>query len=148
DRRPARGEGRGRGIGARRTEDRGQRTVKTGRWLLFCPLSSVLCPLSSAMKIVVGLGNPGRQYAGTRHNVGFDVVEALAAGPGVAPFRGRFQAQVAEANEGGQPVLLVKPETFMNLSGQTVRQLVDFYKLPLTDLLVVCDDFALPLGKL
>jgi peptidyl-tRNA hydrolase, PTH1 family len=100
------------------------------------------------MKVVVGLGNPGRQYAGTRHNVGFAVLDALAAGPGVAAFRSRFQAQVAEANEGGRPVLLVKPETFMNLSGQAVRQAVDFYKVPLDDLLVVCDDFALPLGKL
>jgi PTH1 family peptidyl-tRNA hydrolase len=100
------------------------------------------------MKVIVGLGNPGRQYAGTRHNVGFEVIDALAAGPGVSAFRSRFQAQVAEADEGGRPVLLVKPETFMNLSGQSVRQLADFYKLPPGDLLVVCDDFALPLGKL
>src|SRR5947209_3518293 len=100
------------------------------------------------MKVVVGLGNPGRQYAGTRHNVGFAVLDALAAGPGGGPFRGRFQGQVAELNDAGLPILLLKPETFMNLSGQSVRQVVDFYKLPLDDLLVVCDDFALPLGKL
>src|SRR5947209_2219953 len=100
------------------------------------------------MKVVVGLGNPGRQYAGTRHNVGFAVLDALAAGPGGGPFRGRFQGQVAELNDAGLPILLLKPETFMNLSGQAVRQVVDFYKLPATDLLVVCDDFALPLGKL
>ena len=97
------------------------------------------------MKVIVGLGNPGRQYAGTRHNVGYAVIDSLAAG---APFRARFQAQVAEVNDGGLTLLLVKPETFMNLSGQSVRQVVDFYKLPLDDLLVVCDDFALPLGKL
>jgi PTH1 family peptidyl-tRNA hydrolase len=97
------------------------------------------------MKVVVGLGNPGRQYVGTRHNVGFAVVDALAASN---PFRGRFQAQVAEASDGGLPLLLVKPETFMNLSGQAVRAVVDFYKLSADDLLVVCDDFALPLGKL
>ena len=100
------------------------------------------------MKVVVGLGNPGKQYAGTRHNVGFDVLDALAGGPGGGPFRGRFQAQVAELNDAGVTLLLVKPETFMNLSGQSVRQVVDFYKVPATDLLVVCDDFALPLGKL
>jgi peptidyl-tRNA hydrolase, PTH1 family len=100
------------------------------------------------MKVVVGLGNPGKQYTGTRHNVGFAVVDALASGPGGGSWRGRFQAQVAELNDAGLPLLLVKPETFMNLSGQSVRQVVDFYKVPATDLLVVCDDFALPLGKL
>jgi peptidyl-tRNA hydrolase, PTH1 family len=100
------------------------------------------------MKVVVGLGNPGRQYANTRHNVGFAVVDVLAAGPGGGPFRGRFQGQVAELTDGGLSLLLVKPETFMNLSGQAVRQVVDFYKLSPADLMVVCDDFALPLGKL
>src|SRR4051794_1757588 len=100
------------------------------------------------MKVVIGLGNPGRQYAGTRHNVGYAVIDALAAGPSRAAFRSRFQAQMAEVAEDGLTLVLVKPETFMNLSGQSVRQVVDFYKLPLDDLLVVCDDFALPLGKL
>jgi PTH1 family peptidyl-tRNA hydrolase len=100
------------------------------------------------MKVVVGLGNPGPKYAGTRHNVGFEVIDYLAAAPGVGPFRSRFQALVAEAKEGGEQVLLVKPDTFMNLSGRAVRQVVDFYKLPLADLLVVSDDFNLPLGKL
>src|SRR5205823_2003227 len=98
------------------------------------------------MKVIVGLGNPGRQYAGTRHNVGFDVVDCLAAGPGVTAFKERFGALTAEAMADG--LLLLKPQTFMNLSGRSVRQVVDFYKLPLDDLLVVCDDFALPLGKL
>ena len=100
------------------------------------------------MKVVVGLGNPGRDYQQTRHNVGFMVVDYLASGSGAGPFRARFQSQVAELTEGGVSYLLVKPETFMNLSGRAVRQLVDFYKLPLEDLLVVCDDIALPLGKL
>lgn len=100
------------------------------------------------MRVVVGLGNPGKQYHGTRHNVGFAVVDALAAAPSVGSFQSRFQAQVAESFEGGQKVLLVKPETFMNLSGRSVRQVVDFYQVPLTDLLVVCDDVNLPPGKL
>src|SRR5262245_56029472 len=100
------------------------------------------------MKAVVGLGNPGSRYHGTRHNVGFAVVDSLAKGPNVGRFQGRFQAQIAEAVEGSNKVLLVKPATFMNLSGQCVRQLVDFYQLPLEDLLVVCDDINLPLGKL
>lgn len=100
------------------------------------------------MKIVVGLGNPGRNYTGTRHNVGFAVVDYLASGPSVSRFQSRFQAQVAEFVEGGEKVLLLKPETFMNLSGRAVRQAVDFYNLQAADLLVVCDDINLPLGKL
>jgi PTH1 family peptidyl-tRNA hydrolase len=100
------------------------------------------------MKVVVGLGNPGPKYAGTRHNVGFGVIDYLAAAPGSGPFRSKFQAQVAELKVGAEPVLLVKPETFMNLSGRAVRQVLDFYKVPLAELLVVSDDFNLPLGKL
>lgn len=100
------------------------------------------------MKILVGLGNPGPKYAGTRHNVGFDVIDYLAAAPGTSSFRERFEAQVAERQEGGETVLLVKPLTFMNLSGRSVRAALDFYKLSADQLLVVCDDFNLPLGKL
>jgi PTH1 family peptidyl-tRNA hydrolase len=100
------------------------------------------------MKVVVGLGNPGSRYDGTRHNVGFSVVDYLAAGPAVSAFRARFQGLVADVTEGDQQVLLVKPETFMNLSGRCVRQVVDFYKVAPEDLLVVCDDVNLPLGKL
>jgi PTH1 family peptidyl-tRNA hydrolase len=100
------------------------------------------------MKVVVGLGNPGSKYAGTRHNVGFAVVDALAASPSAGRFQERFQAEVAQLVEDETKVLLVKPQTFMNLSGQCVRQVVDFYQLPLEDLLIVCDDFNLPLGKL
>jgi PTH1 family peptidyl-tRNA hydrolase len=100
------------------------------------------------MKMVVGLGNPGRRYAGTRHNVGFVVAGALAQGPGAAGFQNRFHAEVAELNDDGEKILLVKPETFMNASGRSVRQAVDFYQLTLENLLVVCDDINLPLGKL
>jgi PTH1 family peptidyl-tRNA hydrolase len=100
------------------------------------------------VKIVVGLGNPGKKYAGTRHNVGFMVVDSVAEGPGASGFQGRFDAQVAELVEGDEKVLLLKPETFMNLSGRSVRQAVDFYQVSLVDLLVVCDDINLPLGKL
>jgi PTH1 family peptidyl-tRNA hydrolase len=100
------------------------------------------------MKVVVGLGNPGTRYQGTRHNVGFAVVDSLAAGPRAGRFQSRFQAQVAELTEDGEKLLLVKPETFMNLSGRSVRQVLDFYQLPVSELLVVCDDINLPLGKL
>jgi PTH1 family peptidyl-tRNA hydrolase len=100
------------------------------------------------MRVVVGLGNPGKQYHGTRHNVGYAVVDGLASGPSAGRFQSRFSAQVAELFEGEQKVLLVKPETFMNLSGRSVRQVMDFYQVPLTDLLVVCDDVNLALGRL
>jgi PTH1 family peptidyl-tRNA hydrolase len=100
------------------------------------------------MKAIVGLGNPGLKYRGTRHNVGFEVVDYLARSPAASAFRSKFQGQVAELKEDGRQLLLVKPETFMNLSGRGVREVVDFYKLALDDLLVVCDDINLPLGKL
>jgi PTH1 family peptidyl-tRNA hydrolase len=100
------------------------------------------------MKIVVGLGNPGSRYAATRHNVGYAVIDSLAESPQVSRFQGRFQAQVAEWSDGPEKVLLAKPETFMNLSGRSVRKLVDFYQVPPEALLVVCDDVNLPLGKL
>ena len=97
------------------------------------------------LKVVVGLGNPGNPYHGTRHNVGFAVVDALAEAPSAGRFQSRFGAQVCELYENGRKVLLVKPETFMNLSGRCVRQVVDFYQVALEDLLVVCDDVNLPL---
>ena len=100
------------------------------------------------MKLIVGLGNPGPRYAGTRHNVGFDVVDYLAAGPGCSAFREKFEAFVAELKEGDETVLLMKPLTFMNLSGRAVRAAIDFYKVTADQLLIVCDDFNLPLGKL
>lgn len=100
------------------------------------------------MKIVVGLGNPGSQYVSTRHNVGFAVIDLLAAGPDVGRSREKFEAAVAEMNRDAHKVLLVKPLTFMNLSGRSVRQLLEFYQVPVEELLLVCDDINLPLGKL
>lgn len=100
------------------------------------------------MKLIVGLGNPGSKYRGTRHNIGFDVVDYLASGPGVGTFRNKFEALVAEMQENGETVLLVQPQTFMNLSGRSLRQIIDFYKVDLADVLVICDDIALPVGKL
>ena len=99
-------------------------------------------------KVIVGLGNPGPRYHGTRHNVGFAVVDSLAAGPRAGRPQSRFDAQLVELDEEGYRLLLVKPETFMNLSGRCVRQVLDYYQVPAADLLVVCDDINLPLGKL
>ncbi len=100
------------------------------------------------VKVVVGLGNPGNRYHATRHNVGFAVVDGLAAAPSAGAFQSRFKASVCELFENGRKVLLIKPETFMNLSGRCVREVLDFYQLPVSELLVVCDDINLPLGKL
>lgn len=100
------------------------------------------------MKVVVGLGNPGSRYAGTRHNVGFAVIDLLAESPNCGRFLSRFKAQIAELVENGEKFLLVRPETFMNLSGLCVRQVIDFYQVPVENLLVVADDINLPLGKL
>lgn len=100
------------------------------------------------MKIIVGLGNPGRKYQGTRHNVGFEVVEELARRHGSQAAKNRFQAEVLEARLGGEKVLLVEPQTFMNLSGRSVKAVVDYYNLEPEDLLVVCDDLNLPLAKI
>lgn len=100
------------------------------------------------MKIVVGLGNPGKQYEATRHNVGFDTLRLLAEqGFAEAP-KQKFDSYTAEARLAEQRVLLVWPQTFMNRSGSAVRQVTDFYKTPLEDLLIICDDFALDTGRL
>ena len=100
------------------------------------------------MKIVIGLGNPGRKYVGTRHNVGFKVIEELARRHAAGAIKSSFQANVADVTIAGDKVLLVEPQTFMNASGITAVLARDFYKLAEADLLVVCDDFALPLGRL
>jgi peptidyl-tRNA hydrolase, PTH1 family len=100
------------------------------------------------MKLVVGLGNPGRRYEGTRHNIGYLVLAELARRHGVSPVKTRFHGEVVEAELGGQKALLLSPTTFMNLSGVSVQEAVGFYKLPNEDLLVLCDDLNLPVGKL
>ena len=100
-------------------------------------------------KLIVGLGNPGSKYDGTRHNIGFEAVDRLARGGVGASFSRKFDGLLAEAEIDFRRVLLLKPETFMNLSGRSVRQAIQFYKLdPATDLMVICDDLNLPLGKL
>jgi len=100
------------------------------------------------MKVVVGLGNPGQKYAGTRHNVGFDVLDRLAEKYFGGPVRTKFDAELCDVEICGEKVLLVVPQTFMNLSGRPVRALVDFYKFPMSDVLVVCDDLNLEFGRL
>ncbi len=100
------------------------------------------------MRMIVGLGNPGRQYAGTRHNVGFDVVNEVVCRWGTSAGRNKFQGDVFEATVEGERVLLLMPHTFMNLSGQSVQPAQAFHKIANEDLLVVCDDLNLPTGQL
>ncbi len=99
-------------------------------------------------KLVVGLGNPGSKYEATRHNIGFEVVDRLATSGLEARFSTRFDGLLAETEIDFKRVLLLKPMTFMNLSGRAVKQAIQFYKLDIEDLLVVCDDLSLPLGKI
>lgn len=100
------------------------------------------------MKLIVGLGNPGDKYKGTRHNVGFEVAMRLAKKFAAGTPRARFQGETVDATIGGQKVLLLTPLTYMNLSGSSVLAARDFYKIELSETLIVCDDFNLPLGKI
>lgn len=100
------------------------------------------------MKLLVGLGNPGARYHDTRHNIGFRVIDALARRWSVDQWREQHQALVGRAREGDEPVLVAKPMTFMNLSGEAIAGLAGFYKVAVPDVLVVLDEVALPLGRL
>jgi PTH1 family peptidyl-tRNA hydrolase len=100
------------------------------------------------MYLIVGLGNPGREYAGTRHNVGFMCLDLLAEKQGWQFSRRRARAVTAEGNLANQSILLAKPQTFMNLSGLSVAELARFHRIPLDHLLVIHDDLDLPVGKL
>jgi len=100
------------------------------------------------MKLIVGLGNPGDKYKNTRHNVGFEVVARLTKQFATATPRARFQGEILEATIAGQKALLLTPLTYMNLSGQSVLATRDFYKIENQEILIVCDDFNLPLAKL
>jgi peptidyl-tRNA hydrolase, PTH1 family len=100
------------------------------------------------MKLVVGLGNPGRKYQDTRHNIGYAILAELAGKYGAGPMKHKFHGEVMEADIGGQKAILLSPLTYMNLSGLSVAEAKNFYKIPEEDLFVLCDDLNLPLGKL
>jgi PTH1 family peptidyl-tRNA hydrolase len=111
--------------------------------------SGVASGLPGGTSLVVGLGNPGTEYAGNRHNIGFQVVDALARAHGLAFSRHKSaRARVAEGQIGDHRVLLAKPQTFMNLSGKAVGRLHRLYEIPPERILVVYDDLDLPLGRL
>ena len=98
--------------------------------------------------IVVGLGNPGAQYAGTRHNAGFIFIDVLAERYSVRIDRAKYKALTAEANICGRRVLLMKPQTFMNLSGEAVGEAARFFKIDPSNIIVLSDDISLDVGKL
>ena len=100
------------------------------------------------MKIFVGLGNPGAEYTKTKHNVGFMLADKLFSELGAESWREKFNALVAETFFDGEKIFLVKPQTFMNLSGEAVGQITDFYKVPAENLIVAHDDMDLPVGKI
>ncbi len=101
------------------------------------------------MYIIVGLGNPGKQYENTRHNIGFDVIEKLAEEENVAVLEKKHKAIIGKGYVAGQKCILAKPQTFMNLSGESVRELIDYYKVDeTTQLIVISDDISLDVGQL
>lgn len=99
------------------------------------------------MLIFAGLGNPGQKYAGNRHNIGYMALDRIAGDHGFAPWRGKFQSSISEGRLGSTKVLLIKPETFMNLSGQPIGEAMRFYKLTPQDVVVFHDELDLAPGK-
>ena len=101
------------------------------------------------MYVIAGLGNPKREYENTRHNVGFDVIDAIASKYGIRVIERKHKALVGRGYIDGMKVVLAKPQTFMNLSGESIREIIDYYKVdPQSELVVVCDDISLELGQL
>ncbi len=100
------------------------------------------------MKLLVGLGNPGKKYTGNRHNIGFMAVEEIARAHGFAPWRSRFKGEVSEGLINSKKCLLLKPHTYMNLSGDAVHEAAQFYKIPNQDIIVLHDEIDLAPGKI
>lgn len=111
-------------------------------------MEKISSPDRGRLTLIVGLGNPGREYAGNRHNAGFQCIDRLAKAHGLSFSRRQARARVARGEINGHRVLLVKPQTFMNASGEAVGQLARFYKIAPADVLVLYDDLDLSLGKL
>lgn len=100
------------------------------------------------MYIIVGLGNPGKKYENTRHNMGFLTIDRMAEEYGISVDKIKFKALVGEGRIAGQRVVLVKPQTYMNLSGQSVQEIMHFYKEDIENLIVIYDDLDIPAGKI
>lgn len=100
------------------------------------------------MHLIVGLGNPTKQYEGTRHNVGFETIDRIAAENQIRVEEKKHKALYGSGYIGGEKVILAKPQTFMNLSGESVRELSDYYKIPAENIIVIYDDISLDVGQL
>lgn len=101
------------------------------------------------MYIIVGLGNPGREYQNTRHNIGFQVIDAIAEKNNISVKEKKYKALIGKGVVAGQKVLLVKPQTYMNLSGESVREVIDYYKIDeKEELIVISDDISLDVGQI
>lgn len=100
------------------------------------------------MKVIAGLGNPGREYENTKHNVGFRVIDKIAEKNGISVNKFKYKAFIGEGTICGEKVMLVKPQTFMNLSGESIKQILMFYKVPAKDFMVIYDDTSLPLASI
>lgn len=100
------------------------------------------------MKIIVGLGNPGKKYEATRHNAGFLVIDQVASRLGVTIDTKKFKSLISETFVSGEKIVLVKPQTFMNLSGEALREVINYYRVDVSDILIISDDKDLEVGKL
>ncbi len=100
------------------------------------------------MYIIAGLGNPGRKYVGTRHNMGFEAIDAVAAKYKIEIKKAKFNALYGEGTIEGEKVVLIKPQTFMNLSGESVRDFKQWYKVDNSQIIIIYDDVSLPVGKM
>ena len=100
------------------------------------------------MFLIVGLGNPGTQYKGTRHNVGFDILDLISSAYNISVNRIKFKGVYGEGNIGGEKVVLLKPSTFMNLSGESVREAANFYKINVLNIIILQDDISLEIGRM
>lgn len=100
------------------------------------------------MYLIVGLGNPGEEYKGTRHNVGFDAIDIISRKYNIEVNRAKFKGMYGEGFINGKKVMLLKPTTYMNLSGESIAEIANFYKIPHEDIVVIYDDISLDIGKL
>ena len=100
------------------------------------------------MKLLVGLGNPGATYDGTRHNIGFEVIDRLGNKYNIGINKNKYKSLIGEGNIKGEKVILMKPQTYMNLSGEAIRVCIDFYKIQPEDVFVIFDDISLEVGQI
>ena len=100
------------------------------------------------MYLIAGLGNPGRDYVGTRHNVGFEVADAICSKFDISLNKEKFRAVFGDGRISGEKVIIAKPQTYMNLSGESIREIVDWYKIENDHIIIIYDDISLPVGRL